>query len=38
LIAIGQYNKAITNGVFVVGNGTANDSKSNAFEIYEDGS
>lgn len=38
LIAIGQYNEAITNGVFVVGNGTANDSKSNAFEIYKDGS
>lgn len=35
---IGKYNVANTNTLFVVGNGTSNSNRSNAFEVYTDGS
>lgn len=35
-VVIGKYNKQ-TDSLFVVGNGENTDSRSNAFEIYEDG-
>lgn len=31
--AVGQYNVSSANGLFVVGNGTADDSRSNAFQV-----
>lgn len=34
---IGKYNNNKSNTLFEVGNGTADDSRSNAFEVYSDG-
>lgn len=31
--AIGQYNESVTNGLFVVGNGTSEDNRHNAFAV-----
>ena len=35
--AVGKYNDNKNNTLFEVGNGTADDSRSNAFEVYSDG-
>ena len=35
--AIGKYNKNVNNALLEVGNGTADDSRSNAFVVYSDG-
>jgi len=34
---VGQWNTADSNARFIVGNGTADNAHSNAFEVYEDG-
>lgn len=36
--AVGRYNEEVTNALFVVGNGTAQNARSNAFAVLEDGS
>ena len=36
--AIGMYNKENPNALFIVGNGTSNTDRHNAFEVYKDGS
>ena len=35
--AIGQYNKVNSNALFIVGNGTSDTARSNAFEVLKDG-
>lgn len=37
-LAIGEYNSSGTNYAFIVGNGTSNTNRSNAFCVYKDGS
>ena len=35
--AIGKYNKNVSNALLEIGNGTADDARSNAFVVYSDG-
>lgn len=36
-VAFGQYNEPTSGALFMVGNGTADDELSNAFEVFDDG-
>ena len=36
-LVLGEYNADATNSLFIIGNGTADDARSNAFEVYKDG-
>lgn len=37
IVAVGQYSSITSTSAFVVGNGTANDARSNAFVVHSDG-
>ena len=36
-LVLGEYNADATNSLFIIGNGTADNARSNAFEVYKDG-